>query len=107
MSFGALLPVIFDYSLPDFLLSTYCLISRTTSLAFSLPVLLPFGPPVYDLPAPGPSYLPPPVVLCNKHLLRRALETSSLSPLVFITDVGASFEPACYSRKTILQQQEM
>ena len=47
-----------------------------------------FGPPVYDhLPAPGPSYVPPPEVLYNKHLLRSALETSPLSHIVFITDV--------------------
>jgi hypothetical protein len=44
----------------------------------------PFGPPVYEL-LPGPSYLPPPVVLYNKYLLCPALDTSALSPLVFIT----------------------
>ena len=64
------------------LLSTYCLISCTTSLAFSMPVLFPFWTPVYDLlPAPGPSYMPPRVVLCK----RPVLETSSLCPLVIIT----------------------
>ena len=36
------------------------------------------------LPAPGPSYLPSPVILYNKHLLRPVLKPA-LSPIVFIT----------------------
>ena len=90
------IPPVYDRFLLDSQFMYFCLfpagtlayqISWMTLLAFSLPVLLPFWTPVYDLlPAPGPSYLPPPVVLYNKHLLRPALETSSLSPIVFITN---------------------
>ena len=48
----AFLPIPYlHFSLSDFLLSTYCLISQTTLLAFSLPVLLPIGfPVIYLLP---------------------------------------------------------
>ena len=52
--------------------------------------------PVYDLlPAPEPSYLPPPVVLCNKHLLRTALETSSVSHRVQYATLEVILNAGC------------